>query len=462
MPSTGNDAVEGYFLDSVSASAPDALCGRLAAFAALLLAEEADFAVLRLFHCCQRNHLQAHPTQCFAAGLEALFDADTRTDGMALRLTANVHQAFERFAVSKEIINQQHTLSLFQTTFTNVDGTGRLVGEGEHISGIHIVAKIAALTLFGDNDAQVAHRQRSGHGKDDAAGFDGKDAVKVRPDEEEDERPVTYRPAERKGGDILNVMLAFVPQDLKAISATAFDAYLINDSNFTLYFTYLTAEGSNWRVRSHGMVEPNTKFYIEEFEKSVLNELERVAVQLIAFKDNKSFLFKPAVSVELRIDTVKFYKLHTFRESIFFEEPSLIYDIVKNDVPVKQVFVSADDIKDALLQKKVPEPQVAKQPQQKKVKNDIMEVDLHAHELLDTTAGMSNSEILNYQLDVFRKTLEECKNKKGQKIVFIHGKGDGVLRKAILQELKYKYKNYESQDASFREYGFGATMVIIH
>jgi hypothetical protein len=179
MPSTGDDAVEGYFLDSVSANAPDALCGCLAAFAALLLAEEADFTFFRLFHCCQRNHLQAHPTQCFAAGLEALFDADTRTDGMALRLTANVHQAFERFAVSKEIINQQHTLSLFQTTFTNVDGTGRLVGEGEHISGIHIVAKVAALTLFGDNDGQVAHRQRSGHGKDDAAGFDGEDAVNL-------------------------------------------------------------------------------------------------------------------------------------------------------------------------------------------------------------------------------------------------------------------------------------------
>ncbi len=287
--------------------------------------------------------------------------------------------------------------------------------------------------------------------------------VKMRPDEEEeDERPITYRPAERKGGDVLNVMLGFVPQDLKAISATAFDAYLINDSNFTLYFTYLTAEGSNWRVRSHGTVEPNTKFYIEEFDKSALNELERVAVQCIAFKDNKSFLFKPAVSVELRIDTVKFYKLHTFRESIFFEEPSLIYDIVKDDVPVKQVFVSADDIKEALLQKKEPEPQVAKPAQQKKVKNDIVEIDLHAHELLDSTAGMSSGEILNYQLDVFRKTLEEYKSKKGQKIVFIHGKGDGVLRKSILQELKYKYKNYESQDASFREYGFGATMVIIH
>lgn len=287
-------------------------------------------------------------------------------------------------------------------------------------------------------------------------------SIKMRANEEEEERPITYRPAERKGGDILNVMLAFVPQDIKAISATAFDAYLINDSNFTLYFTYLTAEGSNWRVRSHGTVEPNTKFYIEEFEKSVLNELERVAVQFIAFKDNKSFLIKPAVSVELRIDTVKFYKLHTFRESVFFEDPALIYDIVKDDALVKHVFVSADDIKDALLQKKEPEVVVAKPSQAKKIKNEIIEIDLHAHELLDTTAGMSSGEILNYQLDKFRKTLEEYKNKKGQKIVFIHGKGDGVLRKSILQELKYKYKNYESQDASFREYGFGATMVIIH
>ena len=91
-----------------------------------------------------------------------------------------------------------------------------------------------------------------------------------------------------------------------------------------------------------------------------------------------------------------------------------------------------------------------------------MEIDLHIHELLDDTTGMSSGEMLEYQLDVFRKTLEEYKNRKGQKIVFIHGKGDGVLRRAILDELKHKYKTFQSQDASFREYGFGATMVIIH
>ena len=43
----------------------------------------------------------------------------------------------------------------------------------------------------------------------------------------------------------------------------------------------------------------------------------------------------------------------------------------------------------------------------------------------------------------------------------IHGKGDGVLRKALLDELKRKYSNCRHQDASFQEYGFGATMVTI-
>jgi dsDNA-specific endonuclease/ATPase MutS2 len=74
---------------------------------------------------------------------------------------------------------------------------------------------------------------------------------------------------------------------------------------------------------------------------------------------------------------------------------------------------------------------------------------------------MDNCHILDYQMDVFRKTLADYRNKKGTRIVFIHGKGDGVLRKAILDEMKRVYKSYGVQDASFREYGYGATMVTI-
>ncbi len=280
-------------------------------------------------------------------------------------------------------------------------------------------------------------------------------------EEEEVEKPVTYRAPEVRGNDVLNVFLAYVPQDVKAISSTAFDAYLVNDSNYFVDYLYLSSEGNSWTLRSRGTIKPNMKMHLEEFEKSALGGMEKMAVQLLAYKDDRSFLLKGAVNKELRIDTVKFYKLHTFRESDFFEEPALVYDIVRDDEVAQEVFLSADDLREAILQKSSQEVPAKVQRQQKKMKNDIVEIDLHIHELLDDTTGMGNAEMLNYQLDVFRNTLEEYKSKKGQRIVFIHGKGDGVLRRAILDELKRKYKNYPSQDASFREYGFGATMVTI-
>ena len=271
-----------------------------------------------------------------------------------------------------------------------------------------------------------------------------------------------YRQPEVKGGATSNVYLAFVPEDIKAVRTTPFGAYLVNDSNYYMYYTYASAEGKSWTARSHGLIEPNTKLLLEEFEKSELNDRERVAVQLVAFKDNRSFVMKPAVNVEVRIDTVKFYKLHTFQMTDFFDTPALMYDVVKNDFSSKQVYVSAEELQDALMQKKTVESSSKPQTIVKRGgKNEIIEVDLHIGELLDDTRGMSNSEILGYQLDKFREVMEQYKNKREQRIVFIHGKGDGVLRKALLDEMKRKYPACKTQDASFQEYGFGATMVTI-
>ena len=280
----------------------------------------------------------------------------------------------------------------------------------------------------------------------------------------EDKVKILPRRGNISGGSALNVKLAYVPHDIKAVTTTLFDAYLVNDSSYSLYYTYLVAENKSWTVRAHGLLEPDTKMFLEEFGKDTLNSMERVAVQLMPFKEEVSFLMKPTVCVELRIDTVKFYKLHTFRENDFFEEPSLLYDVVKDDVPVHQVFVDAVQIQEALLGKK--ENSTPSNPAPKSVSKasnnpSVIEVDLHIHELLDNTSGMTNGEMLEYQLGVFRRTMEENRKRIGQKIVFIHGKGEGVLRRAIETELKTKYKNCTFQDASFREYGFGATMVTI-
>ena len=57
------------------------------------------------------------------------------------------------------------------------------------------------------------------------------------------EMPVIQRQPEVRGGDTLNVFLAYVPEDAKAMMTTPFEAYLVNDSNYYLYYTYLSAEG---------------------------------------------------------------------------------------------------------------------------------------------------------------------------------------------------------------------------
>lgn len=284
-----------------------------------------------------------------------------------------------------------------------------------------------------------------------------------RPKTEEVEQPVVEkRPlSETREGEKLNVYVAYVPMDVKSMATTSFEAYLVNDSNYYLYYTYSSGENKNWILRSHGVVEPNVKLFLEEFGKDMLNEMERIKVQFVAFK-TKPYVGKPAVSVEQRIDAVKFYKLHSFVETDFFDTPAMLYDIVRDDVPARTRLVSAEELADSMRAKMKDDVRVISQPIVKKKHIDsILEVDLHIDQLLDTTAGMSNSDMLKYQLETFNKVMQEHLNKKNQKIVFIHGKGDGVLRKAILDELKRKYKNCLSQDASFREYGFGATMVTI-
>ena len=174
-----------------------------------------------------------------------------------------------------------------------------------------------------------------------------KKAPVEQPEVEPADRPVTFRPAveERRGGDVLSVYLAFVPIDLKAVTNTRFETYLVNDGNYYIRYAYMTAEGNAWSLKSTGEIEPNTKLFIEEFGRETLNQMERVAVQLVAYKKDKPFLLKQPVSLQLRIDAVKFYKLHTFQENDFFEQPALVHTIVENDRVAMSIDINPEQLK---------------------------------------------------------------------------------------------------------------------
>lgn len=298
------------------------------------------------------------------------------------------------------------------------------------------------------------------------------------------DREVTYKAPvqERKGGNKLNVHYAFVPKDVKNFTKTDFDCYLVNDSNYYVRFLYMSMEGAEYTLRAEGELEPNTKLYLETFSLDQLNEISRIRLQMLSFKRDKTFVARPVCDVLFKVDKVKFFKLHTFQDNEFFESPALLYQIVKDDEVAQLKPIDADKLvytEEEEEAGKKKQGTLASEVSYKKLKgleslntsshakaskssnDDLLVVDLHAEELLETTAGMGNADILNYQLDYFRRILEENKANKGKRIVFIHGKGEGVLRHALVNELRYRYKNYRYQDASFQEYGYGATQVTI-
>lgn len=285
---------------------------------------------------------------------------------------------------------------------------------------------------------------------------------------------------ERKGGNVLNCYLAFVPTDVKSFTTTTFESYFINDSNYFVRFCYLVANGASWTLKASFEVEPNTKEFIEEFGREMLNDYDRIAIQMLAYKKDKPFVLKPVCDVQIRLDQVKFYKLHCFAENDFFDEPALLYSIVEDDQPIRPLSINAAKLKQEMYGAKSNSEANSKSRNNaggyvrryenkrggnpfivKRGDDDAIVVDLHANNLLETTAGMSAADILNYQTETIRKTMEAHKSEKGKRIIFIHGKGEGVLRQTLIHELKYRYKTCRYQDASFQEYGYGATQVTI-
>jgi len=283
--------------------------------------------------------------------------------------------------------------------------------------------------------------------------------VEVKPKEE-----LELEVKETRKGELLSVSLAFLPVDPTNFMDGRFETYLVNESNYYLAYNYMNRQNNSWISRQQGEIEPNMQIFLEEFAKDDINKLEHVCLQFIAYKKGKPFASKNVYSVESRLDPVKFYKRHCFVSNDYFDDDAIVRELVRDDVPSKIMQVSLEQLEEKMNSKIRADrrkPKTIEKQSQKQDKDAIIEMDLHADSLLDTTVGMSNSDILNYQLEKFNETLAKYAKDKGRRVVFIHGKGNGVLRKAVERELRVKYKTYTFQDASFREYGFGATMVTI-
>ena len=232
--------------------------------------------------------------------------------------------------------------------------------------------------------------------------------------------------------------------------------YLVNDCNYTLIYHFATKLGDQYTTVDAGMLEPNTKVELERIQPKGIGELPEYCFQLLFFRKSAKQLDEP-VQKEIRISPVKFFKASTFVKNNYFSSPALLIKLADHPLRAELEKLTERDFQQVTLTKeprKKPSIEVAKS-------TELVEVDLHIHQLMDDTRGLSNADMLKLQLETFRKEMENAITTGVKKIVFIHGVGDGVLKNELRRELQRKYARYPFQDASFREYGFGATMAVL-
>ena len=85
---------------------------------------------------------------------------------------------------------------------------------------------------------------------------------------------------------------------------------------------------------------------------------------------------------------------------------------------------------------------------------------MHIWRLTDNYSRMTNGEMLNLQLQFFKRCLGSAIDNNYTKVVFIHGVGNGRLKQEIRQILD-EFAYIEYYNASLEKYGVGATEVLI-
>lgn len=267
------------------------------------------------------------------------------------------------------------------------------------------------------------------------------------------ELPENLIPAYVPSGSPVTLLLGLVPDDFDAVFKASINVYLINDSEYFLYYMVGYQKQGKYYYLKSGEIEPNTKCFLAGFDQVSLGKIALFHLQALPVSTGQYSRNLP-LDEEINIAHYDFMKNQLYKANEYFDERALIPGVTS--------VVAAKQQKEAehfTPRMDGGNPLSLGEKKARTGGSDTMEVDLHIETLREDYSGLSNGDMLRIQMICFRSALEDAISNKVKRIVFIHGVGNGTLKLEIRNELKRNYPEVTCQDASFKEYGFGATMV---
>ncbi|MGN0032913.1 MAG: DUF2027 domain-containing protein [Candidatus Limimorpha sp.] len=258
------------------------------------------------------------------------------------------------------------------------------------------------------------------------------------------------------------IYLAFVPHDQQWLLNGLLDVVLLNNTPAdALYSFNINNEGKYDNV-DYGSVAPFSKVVIEAISRDDIKIWCDGVIQVILCQDNIDFTYHPLHS-PFSIRPSRFYREGSYVDSGLLGEKALVvclssvaalkgsptdYTQIMKDGALQSSNKTAVIKEKALIDRHQTEPGEAI-------------VDLHIGELVDNILGMSSNDIFRVQIKYFKSMLDSAIANDYSKVTFIHGVGNGVLKNAIIEELK-NYDNTSNKMASITRFGVGAIDVMIN
>ena|SRR5690554_759175 len=237
--------------------------------------------------------------------------------------------------------------------------------------------------------------------------------------------------------------LGYIPLNDKDLSL-----YYINNTDKDFVYSIAEVSGDNSYTVSAGLSAARTFNKLDEksiakFEEWPLLHLKFIPVNRRVEKTLPSF------EKNVKLKASSFFKGKS--KLPLLEKEGFLFKIDHQEKPL--------DVRQ--LNKELSEDK-GKESLQTQFHRPEKEIDLHIEKLTPDHDLMSNSEMLKLQMEAFEKNLNYAIASGMDEISFIHGIGNGVLKKEIHKYLSQLDNIKYFQDTQKSRFGYGATLVRIN
>ncbi|MBC7914103.1 MAG: DUF2027 domain-containing protein, partial [Pyrinomonadaceae bacterium] len=220
--------------------------------------------------------------------------------------------------------------------------------------------------------------------------------------------------------------------------------YLVNESSYQLLATLSTEKETRIKGSYAGIIAPKAVVKIYSASLTELSNWPRFKIQALYYSGLESNSKDP-LNYDIKFSAKNFSGAKKM-------VPLLKQQAWTTQIDEEELIIDAQKLKESFF----------KPAQEKKeIEKPGKEIDLHIEKLRDDHQFLSNTEMLNIQLEVFQKALDAAIVHKLPSIIFIHGVGNGTL-KYEMQKIIGKHQQVKTfMDAYKEKFGYGATEVFL-